>query len=94
MKKLKPNEQKLVGKWLLVNNKIVGDETCERIEELIDSYLTKLATDESGWDVLYQDPKDGRYWELTYPQSELHGGGPATLTCVSQEYAFQKYKLK
>lgn len=94
MKKLQSHEQELVGKWVLVSNKMVADETCQRIEELIDGYLMKLATDESGWDTLYQDPSDGRYWELTYPQSEMHGGGPPALTSVSEDYARQKYKIK
>jgi hypothetical protein len=47
VKQLQPNEQELVGESLL-NNKMVTDETCQRIGELIDGYLMKLATDESG----------------------------------------------
>jgi hypothetical protein len=94
MKNLQPNEQELVGKWRSINNKVIADETCQRIEELIDGYLIKLATDESGWNSLYQDPSDGRYWELSYPQSEMHGGGPPALTCVSEDYALKKYKIK
>jgi len=35
------------------------------------------ATDYNGWDVLYLDPADGRYWERILPSSEMHGGGPA-----------------
>lgn len=94
MKKLQPHEQELVGRWLFLKNKMVADENCRRIEELIDDHLMKLATDESGWDILYQDPPDGRYWELIHPQSEMHGGGPPALTSVSENYARQKYKIK
>jgi len=40
---------------------------------------------------LYRDPDDGRYWERTYPQSELHGGGPPELRVLATEDARQKY---
>ena len=53
--------------------------------------LIEITTDTSGWDVLYRDPADGRYWELTYPQSHMHGGGPPRLTHLSFEQAKTKY---
>jgi hypothetical protein len=62
-----------------------------RIHDLTSTYLIKLGTDESGWDVLYQDPADGRLWELTYPQSGMHGGGPPQLEVLPLALAKQKY---
>lgn len=53
--------------------------------------LVKVANDESGWDTLYVDPTTKVYWELTYPHSEVHGGGPRSLKIVSGEQALQKY---
>ena len=47
-----------------------------RIQQLIRDELVKIARDLTGWRVLYRDPKDGRLWQLSYPQSEMHGGGP------------------
>jgi hypothetical protein len=58
-----------------------------RIQQLIRDELVKIAKDSSGWRVLYRDPKDSRLWELSYPQSELHGGGPSKLTCISSQLA-------
>ena len=65
----------------------------KRIETLIKDYLVKITTDETGWDVLYQDPEDNRYWELTYPESELHGGGAPVLRHLSVVEAHDKYNI-
>jgi len=62
---------------------------CDRIELLVSQHLTKVAG--GGWETLYQDPDDGRYWELTYPQGEMHGGGPPRLTYLPHELAQAKY---
>lgn len=43
--------------------------------------------------MLYKDPTDGRYWELTYPNSEGHEGGPLKLTVMSPEEAEFKYHI-
>jgi len=91
MKKLQPYEVKLIGKWKSIGDKIVGNDVCDRIEQLTENYLNKVSTDSSGWDILYQDPEDGRYWELTYPESHLHGGGPPILECISGNIARDKY---
>jgi hypothetical protein len=89
--KLKPNETDLLGKWEFIAGSVVRDATCERIETLVEHYLQKVAVDESGWDTLYKDPEDNRYWELTYPNSDWHGGGPPRLTYLSDEQVKAKY---
>jgi hypothetical protein len=35
-------------------------------------HLRQIAVSEGsgGWETLFQDPNDGRYWERTFPQSE------------------------
>jgi hypothetical protein len=53
--------------------------------------MQKLGTDQSGWDTLYADPATGKFWELTYPQSHLHGGGPRELLEISSLAASVKY---
>ncbi len=89
--KLQPEETDLLGKWQVVDGNVVGDATAERIEALIEHQLEKIAVDSTGWETLYRDPDDGRYWELTYPESSWHGGGPPRLTCLSHEQAVAKY---
>jgi hypothetical protein len=91
MIKLKPTETQLTGKWLLRDGRVVGDETCQRIRELITSHLKELGRDPSGWDALYLDPDDGRLWELTYPQGHLQGGGPPQLRYLTSDEAKKKY---
>lgn len=91
MKIIAPNETDLTGKWVVTNKSIVGDETCQRISDLVNGYLIKLGHDQSGWDTLYRDPSDGRFWELIYPQSELQGGGPPQLRNLPVDEAKNKY---
>ena len=40
----------------------------------------RTGTDVSGWITDYRDPRSGATWQLTYPQGEMHGGGPPLLT--------------
>lgn len=89
--KLKPDETDLLGKWLVVDGNVIADVNSERINALVEQYLEKVTADASGWDTLYRDPVDGRYWELTYPESSWHGGGPPRLTYLSYEQARAKY---
>lgn len=91
MKMLQARETDLIGEWKFVDGKMIGNETCERIEYLVSSVLREIGRDASGWDVLYCDPRDHRYWELIYPQSHMHGGGPPQLRCLTLNEAKIKY---
>jgi hypothetical protein len=93
MIELKPEERDLIGKWELVDGKVVADATSARIETLVEEHLEKVASDPTGWDTLYRDPEDGRYWELTFPDSSWHGGGPPRLTSASSDHARNKYGI-
>ena len=90
---LEPHETKLCGKWRVVDGKVVEDEVCKRIRRLTADSLVRIATDASGWDILFQDPADGRYWELTHPSSGSHGGGPPCLQTISETEAKTKYDV-
>ena len=90
--KLKPNEIELRGNWEFVGNSMKADNISERIENLISSYLIEISEDESGWNKLYQDPEDERYWELSYPESEMHSGGAPLLKNLSLHEAKEKYQ--
>lgn len=91
MKTLEQHEVDLHGDWIVRGDEVEGDETSQRIKWLVAEKLQKVTTDWSGWEVLYRDPADGRYWELTYPQSEMHGGGPPRLFNLSLKKATEKY---
>ena len=80
MNELEPNEHQLIGKWEYIDGKAEADSIANRIEYLIKNVLVKVSSTDDGWTILYQDHKDGRYWELTYPNSDWHGGGPPMLT--------------
>ena len=93
--KLRPTETELIGKWEIVDGQIRRDATCERIEWLTANYLEKVAVSKQWgeWETLFRDPSDGRYWERTYPQSEMHGGGPPRLSVLNAEQAHAKYEF-
>jgi hypothetical protein len=92
MMNIDPSETILTGRWLPDNQGgVVADDICRRIERLVHSHLKELGTDRSGWDALYRDPDDDRLWELTYPQGQLHGGGPPQLRNLTVEKAREKY---
>lgn len=71
------------------NETLVTD--AKRIHVLTRSHLAEVARDASGWNVLYRDPLDGRYWEMTYPHGEMHGGGPPRLLCLALDDARERY---
>lgn len=88
---IRPEETEIRGHWIARPGGVEGDQNCQRIEELVGGHLRRMGSDASGWDVLYVDPTDGRYWELIYPESHLHGGGPPLLRHLARDEAKQKY---
>ena len=93
--KLQPEEQLVKGSWVYANGSMQEDDQCRRIEWLIKTQLRQIASSPvfGDWETLFQDPTDGRYWERTYPQGDMHGGGPPELHLISEEDAKTKYKL-
>lgn len=85
MIRIKPNEIQLQGGLKAGDCPPEFDEVSERIFFLVQDYLIPITSDDSGWNCLYQDPADLRYWELSYPVSELHGGGAPSLKNISIE---------
>jgi len=90
---LRSDETELVGTWKLQDGKMIEDDVSLRIRKLIDEELRPIAVTNGGWDKLFQDPVDQRFWELTYPSSDSHGGGPAALRLISSDEARKKYGL-
>ncbi len=84
---IKETEVEITCGWFYVGGEIRKTEDCDRIEQLCRDYLLKVKEDESGWVKLYIDRNDLRFWLLTYPNSEMHGGGPPNLKAVSRKDA-------
>lgn len=88
-----PTETEIVGSWVIEQGRPKADDAARRIDELVNGYLEDVAASEDGWSRLFRDSNDGRYWELTYPDSALHGGGAPRLTNISPEEAATRYKI-
>lgn len=88
-----PGETLIEGGWLSSGGKVVADPAAQRIEGLVRGHLRQIAVIADGWAVLFKDPADGRLWELTYPQSEMHGGGPPRLENISLTAARLRYNV-
>jgi hypothetical protein len=89
--KLLPDETVLEGKWVTKNGSVVNDDIADRIEWLLANWLKKITVTSDGWDILYQDPMDHRFWELNYPHGEMNGGGPPLLRRLFIEEVKNKY---
>lgn len=88
---INPEETKISGGWIETEGGVSTDETSNRIEYLTENHLEKLAVNESGWEILYRDPNDGRFWVKWFPQSEMHGGGPPELKVIEAKEAKKKF---
>ena len=65
-----------------------------RIDWLIQSgALRRVAIDHAQWEALYVGD-DGRHWLMTWPQSEMHGGGPRRLEVISPDEASKRFDLQ
>lgn len=95
MKKLMANETYIKGNWVVDCEGTHNDDNAERINFLIENVLEEIAIhpEYGGWETLYRDPDDGRYWEKVYEQGEMHGGGPPSLRYIGDNEAIVKYKL-
>lgn len=93
--KLQPDETDVKGRWIATSGGVRADDTCRRIDWLVKEVLEELAASPEwgAWEVLYRDPSDGRYWERTYPEGDMQGGGPPRLRCISLEEARAKYPI-
>lgn len=76
-----------------MDGRIAADDAAQRIEILTSEHLVPVTSTAGGWDKLFRDPSDGRFWEKTYPQSGLHGGGPPKLAVLSEKDARAKYRF-
>jgi len=62
---------------------MVAGGDAKRIDRMLESELKQISADESGWLKLFQHRETGQYWELSWPQGEMHGGGPRLLRLLA-----------
>lgn len=74
-------EEEILGKWIFENGEVIPDLNCLLIEYILKNDLKEIKASEDGWTKLYED-KNGKIWELTYPESHLQGGWPPKLTLM------------
>ncbi|GHT84102.1 hypothetical protein FACS18947_1060 [Bacteroidia bacterium] len=92
IEKIRPSEIIIDSDWTVVESQEVAYEIAKRIYWLTHNYLELIF--DAGWEMLYIDPHDKRLWELTYPKSEMHGGGPPMLRYITEENAKIKYTIE
>lgn len=90
--KIFPSESEITGGWSVDSGRVKADQAAQRIDDLVNGHLVEVARSDDGWSVLYKEPDDNRYWELTYPESTSHGGGAPRLVGISADEAKARYK--
>jgi hypothetical protein len=58
---------------------LVARGDADAINKLLPDKLEKVHSDESGWTSIYRHRDTNELWELSYPRSEMQGGGPRRL---------------
>jgi hypothetical protein len=54
-------------------------------------HLEQVAS--GNWTALLRCPATGQYWRRTFPDSEMHGGGPPLLEKVSRSVGVSEFGL-
>lgn len=88
---IEPHETLIPGEFQIDKGRIVAAPSVLRIRALINTELEKIGSASGGWETLYRDRRDGRFWELFYADSEMQGGGPESLRCIDSAAATRKY---
>lgn len=65
-----------------------------KADQFIKDNCVKVATDDSGWEILYRVKSTQEYWVKTYPNSEQHGGGESLVFNISKEEAEAKFSVQ
>jgi hypothetical protein len=58
--------------WVTRQGKMNAEGDVAAIDPLLGS-LDQVIDRDSGWAILYRHRDTGEFWELTHPQSEMHG---------------------
>ena len=63
------------------------------LEDFVSTKCKKVAVSKSGWDTLYIEKENGRYWIKSYPNSALHGGGQPILSKIDKALAKEQFDV-
>ena len=74
-----PSARELNDIWAVEGGNVVARGDAAAIDDMLASSLEKVGSEEGGWTTIYRDRETNDVWELTYPQSHMHGGGPRRL---------------
>jgi hypothetical protein len=79
--------------WIKRGSSLVVDGDTVEIDRLLKEELEHVASTDNGWTQLFVDARGDGYWELSFPQSNTHGGGPRLLSPVSRDLVQSKYGI-
>ena len=79
MQVVPPDPPDLTDQWVMRGGQMSNEGDAAAIDELLLSELAQIAATDGRWRRLYRHRTTGRLWELSYPRSEMHGGGPGRL---------------
>ena len=68
---MNPDELLIVGSWVKIDGRLAADPELRRIQSLIANELDFIATAPGGWETLYRDRQDGRFWEKFFQNGEM-----------------------
>ena len=88
---IQPEETKIFGQWITEHGQLVANASAKRIDYLVENELQELGRTQDGWSVLYVDTADGRFWQLSYPDSGEHGGGAPCLEVLTRDAARDRF---
>ncbi len=74
-----PAPTELNDGWSFRNGQRVVESDTALIDSMLANELDVVRTAEEGWTIIYRHRQTGQLWELSYPRSEMHGGGPRRL---------------
>jgi len=67
--------------WVSRDGNMCAEGDAKTIDDLLAQSL-RVRRSGDGWTSLYRHHATGEFWELSYPQAEMHGGGPRRLVKV------------
>ena len=76
--------------WEFQDGRIRAVGDAKSINDLLKNKLVEVRKE--NWAILYRHKETGEFWDLTYPQGEIHGGGPRRLRVVSDPDDWTPYQ--